>query len=538
MRSALALGLAFSLSIAGCTSSTTTTTDEPRLVSAAASQQCTALKNKQLDFGTVTEVARVPKHEELIPLTRRLMVKALAPSLTLPDLPAPQAFCRVSAQLRPVAGSLIKVEVWLPDEWNSKMLALGGGGFNGGLFGASLAMYPGSVLGYATVVNDLGHDMSDSAKFAHDNEEQFIDFIHRANHVSAVFTKDLINAYYGRPASRAYFKGGSGGGREALMEARHYPKDYDGIIAGMPAMSFTQLMASFLWNSQVIAAAPNLQSKVKFVQEAVLRKCDMLDGVGDGVIENPLLCGFDPEELACKAADGSTCLNADEVVALKKLYDGPQLRNGRQLFPGFPPGGEALPENWDVWMFGEKPLQRGLGEEFFRWMVHGDAQWDRRRFDLDHDYALAEQRTAPMGSADDPDLSEFIRRGGKLIIHHGWNDAAIPAGSTLNYYKALQQTLGSSMEDNIRLFMVPGMRHGAGRPGPDFYDMVGELDRWVEGGAAPERIVATQYEPSQTWEIIDPSAKVVRTRPLCAWPKVAHYKGSGSTDDGANFICR
>ncbi len=536
MRLFTALSLSLGVGLLGCSSNGAAPTQQAANSAATAETRCSALHARQIAFGTVTEAAHVTEGEELMPAARLAMLRTFVP--TLPDLFAPRDFCRVSAELRPVDGSLVKVQVWLPDEWNNKMLALGGGGFNGGLFSGPVAMHPGSALGYATVVSDVGHDTSESAKFAHDSREQFIDYGHRGNHVTAVFTKELINAYYGKSPTRAYFKGGSNGGREALMEARRYPQDYDGIIAGMPAMSFTRLMASFVWNTQVIGNTPNLKGKLKLVQAAVLDKCDALDGVRDEVIENPLSCKFDPAELQCKGAVGSDCLDADEVAALKNLYAGPRLRDGRQVIAGYPPGGEALPENWDAWIFNEKAIQRGMGEEAFRWMVHGDPNWDRTRFDLDRDFRLAQERAASILDADDPDLGEFIGRGGKLIIHHGWNDAAIPAGNTLDYYAALQQKFGPALERNVRLFMVPGMRHGVGRPGPDFYDMVGELDRWVEGAPAPERIVAIQYEPSQTWEVIDPAAKVIRTRPLCAWPKVAHYDGSGSTDDEANFTCK
>lgn len=502
----------------------------------AIEQRCAALDGKQLGFGTVTDVKHVVQGEELVGFFKRLLLKATLP-FELPPLLAPRNLCRVWADLKPVPGSLIRVQTWLPDDWNEKLVAKGGGGFNGGLFGASLVMRDPAGKGYATVVTDVGHEVSDSAKFAYDNKEQFIDYGNRGNHATAVFTKELIASYYGKPVRHAYFEGGSNGGREALMEARRFPDDYDGIIAGMPATSFTKLMTSFLWNYKAVIAAPGLKSKLSLVQDAVLKKCDALDGVGDRVLENPLLCSFDPAELQCKAGDAADCLNVGEVEALHKIYGGPRTQDGSQLFPGFPAGGEALKENWDFWILDEKALQRGMGEEFFRWMVHGDPKWAKRQFDLDKDYRLAHERAAAILDSDDPDLSGFMQRGGKLIIHHGWNDAAIPAGSTLNYYDALLEKTGAAGEQQVRLFMVPGMKHGVGRPGPDEYDMLGELDRWVEGGAAPERIVARQYEPEPTLLFTDPAAKVVRTRPLCAWPKVARYNGAGSTDDEANFTC-
>ena len=532
----LPLFFALTTSLTGCDSGgskppETVATPEP-----TTQQRCAALQGEQLGFGTVTGVGHVAQGEDLVPQTRRQELKAVLP-FELPPLPAPRDFCRVWAELSPVPGSLIKVQLWLPDDWNGKMLAKGGGGFNGGMFSAAVTMKDGSARGYATVVTDVGHEMSDSAKFAHDSMEQFIDYGYRGNHATAVFTKDLVAAYYGKPARLAYFEGGSNGGREALMEARRFPGDYDGIIAGMPAMSFTRLMTSFLWNDQAANSAPGLKGKLGLVGEAAVRTCDMLDGVGDGVLENPLVCSFDPAELECNAGDAADCLTAEEVGALRKIHEGPRLEDGTRLFPGLPVGSEAHPTEMGFWIFSEKALQPAMGQEAFRWMVYGDPEWDRSRFDIDRDWPAA-AKLAEILDSDDPDLSEFLQRGGKLLIHHGWNDAAIPAGSTLNYYEAVLDKVGALAEQQVRLFMVPGMGHGTGRPGPDEYDMLGELDRWVEAGPAPERIVARQYEPPATLFGIDPAAEVVRTRPLCAWPKVAHYDGSGSTDDASSFSCR
>jgi pimeloyl-ACP methyl ester carboxylesterase len=540
----LALCVALAAGLLGCDAGGT-----PAVAKAdapAPAQRCAALQDKQLGFGQVTEVEHVTRGEQTVALWKRLLLKVLAPKLKLPDLNAPRDFCRVWGEVRPVPGSLVKVQVWLPDEWNGKMLAKGGGGFNGGMFAASMAMYQGSNLGYATVVTDVGHGMSLTAKFAHESREQFIDFGYRGNHVTAVFTKDLIAAHYGKPAQRAYFQGGSNGGREALMEARRFPEDYDGIVAGAPATSWSRLMTSFAWNAQAVAGTPvaaGLHKKRGLLHGAVLKKCDALDGVTDEVLENPTLCSFDPGELKCTAADGPDCLNGDEVAVLQKIYGGPRLRDGTQVFPGMPLGGEALFENWDYWLVPEDAdetgAQGGFALEAFRWMVHGDGEWELSRFDIDRDYPLARERMGPITDSDDPDISEFLQRGGKLLIHHGWADAAITAGSTLNYYDALLKKVGQAAEQQVRLFMVPGMRHGpGGSPAPTVYDTLAEIDRWVEGGAAPETIIATRYDTDDVWEGIATTAKPVRTRPLCAWPKTAHYNGSGSTDDAANFSCK
>lgn len=325
------------------------------------------------------------------------------------------------------------------------------------------------------------------------------------------------------------------------MAARRYPGDFDGIIAGMPAMSFTRLVGiSFLWNHQAAQSAPGLGAKLGLVTAAVMKQCDLLDGVADQVLENPLLCEFDPATLQCASDATGDCLTADEVAALEKIYQGPRLQDGTQVFPGYPVGGEDIPTNWDTWIFGEKPAQAGMGEEFLRWMVHNNPDWEKSQFDVDRDFPVAMERAAPIVDSDDPDLSEFLARGGKLIIHHGWADAAIPATSTLQYYDALRNQLGDVVDEHVRLFMVPGMLHGAdGGHAPTRYDLLTELDNWVEGGPAPERIITSKLavEPALFTQP-DPDAAVARSRPLCAWPKTAHYNGSGSTDDAANFTCQ
>lgn len=532
----LTVGLALlTVALAGCGSRHGQSWDKAPADPGAS--RCAALDGVKFGFGTVRAVEHLAAGTELVSLAKRALVKSLV-HIDLPPILAPKDLCRVEAELSPVAGSLIKVQVWLPDAWSGKMLAVGGGGFNGGLFAASVSMRPGAAKGFATVVTDVGHDSSESAKFAYDSKEGLVDYAHRGNHATAEFTKELITAYYGRPAKLAYFEGGSNGGREALMEARRYPTDYDGIIAGMPAMSFTKLMTSFAWNSQTVASVPGLATKIAIVGKAVLAKCDALDGVVDGAIGDPPACSFDPATLLCKSGTATGCLSAAEVEALHRLHDGPRLRDGTRLFPGLATGVESHPTELNAWLLGEKPLQPAMSEEAFRWMAHRDPKWNRSQFDLDRD-AVASAALAPVLDSDDPDLSAFLKHGGKLILHHGWNDAAIPGANTVAYYQAVLATSGTAAADQVRLFMVPGMGHGLGRPGPEHYDMLSELDRWVEGGAAPDHVVATQYaKPPHPFTGPDASAKVVRTLLLCAWPRLAHHDGTGPVNDQASFSCR
>jgi hypothetical protein len=500
---------------------------------AGGARQCEALKGQRLGGGTVEEAEWVKQGTPLLSLAQRMVFRVALKGRS-PGIDAPRDFCRVTARLRPVPGSQVKVGVWLPQPWNGKMLGAGGGGFNGGLEIAAFTLKDPVGRGYAALATDAGHETVESAKFAAESVEQLKDYGYRANHVGAEFAKALIATYYGKPVQRAYFHGCSNGGRDALMEARRFPEDYDAIIAGAPAADFTNLMSRFIWNRQAIESAPTLDDKLKRVGAAVMAKCDALDGVKDGLLENPLNCPFNPAELQCKNGDGPNCLNTAEVAALRKIYSGPRLPDGKQIYPGQPVGGEAVKDNWKgLFDLSEETL----GSEGLRWMVHRDPKWSVDRFDLARDSALAKERVGAIVDSNDPDLSAFMSRGGKLMLYHGWNDMAIPATATLDYQAALRKTLGPVADQQVRLFMVPGLMHCGGGPGATYFDALGELDRWVESGKAPERIIATEYDPPSRILVL-PGSKKVGTRPLCSWPKVAHYNRSGSTKDAANFSCK
>lgn len=531
MKSLTALLVASCVALTACNSGSSGTA----ATSADDARRCTALIGAQLDSATIERAELVKRGTQLIGFWRRMMFRYFVGS-SMPDLAASGDFCRVTAKLRPAPGSEITTEVWLPQQWNNKVLAIGGGGFNGGLSSASVLFLNPLKKGYVTIATNAGHDDTNSAQFTHDFPEQYTDYAYRANHVAAVFVKALAASYYGAPVQRAYFHGCSNGGRDALMEARRFPEDYDGIISGAPATAWAELMTSFAWNAQALRSAPKLTEKLKLVQAAVEAKCDALDGVQDKLLENPAACAFDPAQLQCTGGDRKDCLNAEEVTALRKIYEGPRLSDGTQVYAGMPPGGEGLENNWDTWITKEESMQANFALETFRWMVHRDPQWDLSRFDIDRDYPLAKERMAPMMNSDDPDLSAFVERGGRLLLYHGWNDAAIPAGATLDYYQSVRNALGAAADEHVRVFMVPGMMHCAGGVGPNDFDVIAEIDRWVESGVAPEQIIATEYDPPAVF-IPARNAKAIRTRPLCAWPKVARYSGSGSTDDAANFRC-
>ena len=466
----------------------------------------------------------------------------------IPPLPTMKAFCRVEATLKPTPRSNVKVEVWLPAaaEWNGRFMATGNGGYGGSLGQPRLAMRPALHRGYVTAGTDMGHSgdgsTGEDASWALNNPEVLADFGHRANHVTAEFAKAMILAYYGKVQQYAYFQGCSDGGREALMEAQRYPDDFDGIVAGAPANQWPRLMTSMAWSWKVAhadAASMIPDAKLPIIQAAALADCDKLDGVADGVVEDPRLCKFDPAKIECKDGDRPDCLTKAQVLALKALYAGPRGADGKQLFPGFPAGGEATPNAWTLWISGEKAQHPNFARSFYRNMVYSDAAWDYPA-DFDLGRALADS-TAKVGgivASDNPDMSAFQKSGGKLIMFHGWADAAISPYATIQYYDAVRAKMGVGKADGFsRLFMAPGVSHCLGGPGPNSFDMLEAISGWVEKGLAPDRVIATKYDNDYA-SLLDMTATVVRTRPLCAYPKVAAWDGKGSTDTAESFVCK
>lgn len=444
--------------------------------------------------------------------------------------------CRVHAWISSTPGSVIKMQVWLPSNWNGKMLSLGGGGFNGGLFTAARKLPVPVNKGYAGMATDAGHEFAIRATWALNQPEKLVDFGYRANHLAAVAGKAIIAAYYGTRAKRAYFQGCSNGGRDALMLAQRYPQLYDGIIAGAPANNWTGLFATFLRLEQVVRFSPGVDSlgpKLGMVRNAALKQCDALDGVSDGLISNATRCHFDPAVLTCRSEENGDCLSKQEVTAFQSVYNGTHLHDGRELMPGFPPGSEY---EWPNWFTAPTGGGAALGPDFYRFMVYDDPDWDVSKFDLDRDYLYSKAQIGAILDATDPDLRPFARLGGKLLMYHGWDDAAIPAESSINYYEAARGMLGRK-SNQLRLFMVPGLAHCSGGRGPNTFDSLSALDAWVEQGKPPERLIASRYEDDAEAKL-GRLANAVQTRPICAWPKTPQYKGLGSINDEENFVCR
>ena len=443
-----------------------------------------------------------------------------------PKYPKLPAFCRVAATLRPTSDSEIKIEVWMPEgtAWNGKYEGTGNGGWGGSIEPGELA---GAVMrGYAAASTDTGHT-GGSASFALGHPEKLVDFGWRSVHGMTLAAKALIAASYGEGPKLAYFQGCSSGGRQALMEAQRFPEDYDGIIAGATTNSWTNMMVGRIWVGQATlsdAASYVPPAKYPMIHKAALAQCDAMDGVKDGVLEDPRECKFDPAVLECKAGDAADCLTKPQVAAAERIYTpATNPRTKQVIFPPMERGSELV---WGRLAGGPKPIE--LADDYFKYVVFEDPKWDFRTLNFDGDVAKALQKDSGVLSAVNPDLRPFFAHGGKLIQYHGWTDQQVMPENSINYHDGVLATVGvAKAEESYRLFMAPGMNHCSGGDGPNKFDMLGAMEAWREGGKAPDAVLASHAT----------AGKVDRTRPLCAYPEVAKYKGSGSTDEAANFAC-
>ncbi len=499
---------------------------------------CASLRELKLQDTTITSAQTVPA------------VPAGVLNSTLGS--GSPAFCRVIAQVKPAKDSDIQVEVWMPAAgWNGKYQGQGNGGF------AGYISYPEMTAalrqGYATAGTDTGHKGTPvDSDWSRGHPEKVIDFGYRGIHEMTVKAKAIIKAFYRAGPRHSYFAACSNGGREALMEAQRFPEDYDGILAGAPAYQWTHLLTAAVWNMQATLQNPASYippEKIPAISAGVLAACDAKDGITDGVLSDPASCHFDPAVLLCKAGDSAKCLTTPQVAAVRKLYAGPHNAKGEQIFPGFAPGGEDGPGGWKVWITGSargKALQVPFGNGFFSNMVYADPAWDFRKFDFDTGLKFADQTESAALNATSPDLKKFRQRGGKLIVYHGWSDPAISPFTSIAYYDSMVRQMGASdTQAFARLYMAPGMQHCDGGPGPDSFGQQGNtqpadpghnvyaaLERWVEKGEAPSQIVATKFEGSP-----GEARRVKMTRPLCPYPQSAKYKGTGDSNDAANFEC-
>jgi feruloyl esterase len=412
------------------------------------------------------------------------------------------------------------MEVWLPAEgWNAKFQAVGNGGFAGMISYSAMAI--AMQEGYATASTDTGHK-GGNALFGIGHPEKVVDYAYRSVHEMTVKSKTIMRAFYGQNPKRSYWNGCSTGGRQGLMEAQRYPDDFDGIVAGAPANYHSHLHASDLATSVPHMKNPASGvpvSKLAMLNQAVMAACDGLDGVKDGLLENPDKCRFDPASLLCSGPDAEDCLTGPQLESIKRVYAPAKMKNGDVIFPGKAPGSEL---GWGM-IFGKQPSPVSMGT--FQ-ITYQDANWDWQTFDTDRDTALADQKTGFI-NAIEPNLKAFKDRGGKLLLYHGWNDTGIAPGNTVNYYSSVLAKMGEKQDDWLRLFMMPGVGHCSGGIGPSQANFMSALERWHEAGQAPEEITAYRVNNN----------RVDMTRPLCPYPQVARYKGVGSTNDAANFVC-
>ncbi len=435
------------------------------------------------------------------------------------------AFCRVAATLKPSSDSDIKIELWMPaSNWNGKFQAVGNGAFTGNI--VYPAMMTALARGYAVSSTDTGH-VGGSASFALGHPEKLIDFGWRSVHEMTATSKKIIAGYYDGAPKLSYWNGCSAGGRQGMAEAQRFPADFDGIIAGAPGLDWTGRAAQAVRVSQALQneAARLSRAKAQLVHTAVLEACDAQDGVKDGVVGDPTRCKFDPGVLQCKGADEASCLTPAQVSTARMLYSAQLNPKTKRETAGLQPGSEL---GWTDMGWSASAQATGLDQ--FRFLVFKDPSWTVDKFNADADIARAEDTDNNTINALDPNLKPFIDRGGKLIQYHGWSDPQISPANSTQYYRRVLEALGgaSKVQGSYRLFMAPGMAHCGGGDGPNTFDMVSALEQWVEQGKAPDQIIASHA----TNGVVD------RRRPLCPYPQVATYKGSGSTDEAANFVCK
>jgi hypothetical protein len=453
------------------------------------------------------------------------------------------AHCRVRAMVQPE----INIEVNLPEMWNNRLYMFGNGGWAGESFesaGRAANRARGLKAGFVTASTDTGHSAASEpgASFAL-NRQKLLDFGFRSLHVTAETAKLMARTYYGSGPAKSYYEGCSQGGRQGLTLAQRFPNDFDGIVAGSPGLYQTATHLSRAYWMQGMNANPFPAAKLGLLASRVYEQCDAKDGLKDGLIDDPRRCDFKPARdlpHCAEGADQPDCFTADQIKALDRIY-GDVMSQGKRFFPGWPVGAEiAGPNGLSGWIGQEINGPNGpgawtsYGHNFLRFVMPGakagsvdsDPVRAFSQFDIDKFPAQAEELRQII-DANDPDLSAFRRRGGKLLMYYGWADPQLNPRMGVEYYEQVVETMGNSTGDFFRLFMVPGMFHCGGGVGTSVFDAATPLVNWVESAKPPERIEASRVV----------AGKVVRTRPLCAYPQVARYKGNGSIDESVNFSC-
>ncbi|MBV9785912.1 MAG: tannase/feruloyl esterase family alpha/beta hydrolase [Acidisphaera sp.] len=514
----------------------------------AAAASCASLASALLPNATITAAQSIPAGSYAAP-----------DGNTYTDLPA---FCRVAATLTPTPQSDINVEVWMPLKpgWNGRFVGTGNGGYAGAIVYSELAAT--LQLGFAVANTDMGTSPAtalDGKPLTGERQKQ-IDFGYRSTHLMTTVGKQIVSAFYNKPAEYSYFTGCSTGGGQALHEAEQFPDDYDGIVGGAPAENRTNVHIEVLWAYYVTHESPQSlipPALLALVTQSVLAACVTQSGglPTDPFLTDPRACHWNPNSLACQNGQTTNCLNPQQVQALDLLYDGPRdPRTGKLIYPGINRGSESgtlfdVSADEGITFPSTEPLFDGL----FYWVF--GPNWNWQTFDFDHDVTAVNRDLGPILNANSVDLSAFQGHGGKFLMYHGWADALVPPQDDIDYFLRLAATLEGNSGSLLvgenrahsfyRLFMAPGMGHCFTGPGPNIFggadnpggpadpqhNVLLALQRWVEEGVAPTRIIATKYVNDT------PSQGVAMTRPLCVFPKVPRYKGSGDTTDAANFEC-
>lgn len=482
------------------------------------------------------------------------------------DVPASDtfpAYCDVKGSVE-TEGNSAGFEVRLPANWNEKFVFFGVGGLAGNLFPSVNRADVQAALrdGYASAVTDTGHVAPNAdASWALissgvPNTPKLLDYYYRAAHEVEVAAKQLVLAFFNaKTIKRAYFDGCSNGGRMALMEAERYPDDYDGIISGAPFMSAGAILPTLMRDGHLSASNYIPGSILDTVDREVIASCDAVDGVKDGLIQNPAMCSFNAKSLLCKNGSAENCLSQTQADSLQTYFRAVRDSSGKIVYPGWSVSDLGGNGGAVVWTFGRAtpdfespglwtsnaPLGWQFAQHITQYMVELDPKYNARTFDVNPDgvvgdaaLKLLNERMELLAVGGAAKLKPFQEKGKKLLMYHGFSDPALSPYRTIELYEQLAATTPggyANLQKNIRLFMVPGMQHCGGGPGPNSFSMLSTLDHWVEQGTAPEQILATKYVND------NPSQGIVRTMPLCKFPQQAKYEGAGDVSDAGNWSC-
>ncbi|HEX6848930.1 MAG TPA: tannase/feruloyl esterase family alpha/beta hydrolase [Chitinophagaceae bacterium] len=450
----------------------------------------------------------------------------------VPPVAVNVSYCRLEGLI----SKEIYFELFLPQQWNGRLLMSGNGGF-AGVVQNMLVNYINK--GYAVVGTNTGHKANSiQADWALNNMERQLNFGKLAVHRTAVVSKSIIDKFYCSAPSYSYFLGCSRGGGQAMMEAQQYPEDFNGIVAGAPAFDWPAIGAKFIRTCQANYPDPKdltrpviTNDNLKLLQKFVFEQCDKLDGLSDQILNDPRKCKVDLSKLPSCPNDlaASGCFTKQQLEAIRTVYD-PMIVDGAQIYPGFPPGLEAEIGSWDAWITGTSSTMQGMpslhylfGTELFKYFVYNDPSWNYSQYEFKN-FVKETAYAAAFLNATSADYSALKKLNGKMIMYHGWNDPALSALATVSHYEEAMKK-NNDLPANVRLFLLPGVLHCDSGTGPDHVDWVSLIQDWVEKNEAPERVVASKIV----------NGKTVMTRPVFPYPKKAVYNGSGDANLEKNF---